>query len=133
MLLYLNRSTWAGDGGEALAEQVRAARRARLPLVMAHENHAARGGCIFGHFFEVTPRDLIADGLYHDLAVGCHSGPHRQVSLALLAKALGATTQLAQSRVRRVTTLALTLRGSSSMTEPSNGDDVGEASATQTV
>jgi hypothetical protein len=134
MLLYLNRATWAGDGAEALAEQVRAARRARLPIVMAHENDALCGGCIFGHFFEVTPRDLIADGLYHDLAVGCHSGPHRQVSLALLAKALGATKQTAQSRVRRVTTLALTLRGSSSMTEPSNGDDVGrEASATQTV
>jgi len=133
MLLYLNRSTWAGDGAEALAEQVRAARRAKLPIVMAHENDAVRNGCIFGHFFEVTPRDLIADGLYHDLAVGCHSGPHRQVSLALLAKALGATKQTAQSRVRRVTTLALTLRGSSSMTEPSNGDDVGEASATQTV
>ena len=50
MLLYLNRLTWAGDGAEALAEQVRAARRVRLPLVMAHENDAARGGCIFGHF-----------------------------------------------------------------------------------
>ena len=71
MLLYLNRSTWAGDGAEALAEQVRAARSARLPIVMAHENDAALGGCIFGRFFEVTPRDLLADGLYDDLAVGC--------------------------------------------------------------
>ena len=131
MLLYLNRSTWSGDGAEALAEQVRAARSARLPIVMAHENDALCGGCIFGHFFEVTPRDLIADGLYHDLAVGCHSGPHRQVSLALLAQALGATKQTAQSRMRQVTALALTLRGSSSMTEPSNGDDVVEESATQ--
>mmetsp|Transcript_15167 Transcript_15167/g.45702 ORF Transcript_15167/g.45702 Transcript_15167/m.45702 type:complete len:518 (-) Transcript_15167:419-1972(-) len=129
MLLYLNRSTWAGDGGEALAEQVRAARRARLPLVMAHENDAARGGCIFGHFFEVTPRDLIVDGLYNDIAVGCHSDPHRQVSLALLAKALGATKR--QSRVRRVTTLALMTRGSSLKTDPSNGDDIVEESATQ--
>jgi hypothetical protein len=131
MLLYLNRSTWAGDGAEALAEQVRAARRARLPIVMAHENDAACGGCIFGHFFEVTPRDLIAEGLYHDLAVGCHAGPHRQVSLALLATALGATKQTAQSRVRRATALALAIRGPSTQTEPSNGDDVVEASATQ--
>ena len=100
MLLYLNRSTWAGDGAEALAEQVRAARRVRLPLVMAHENDAARGGCIFGHFFEVTPRDLIVDGLYNDIAVGCHSDPHRQVSLALLAKALGATNRTVRSTVR---------------------------------
>ncbi|EOD04348.1 hypothetical protein EMIHUDRAFT_221124 [Emiliania huxleyi CCMP1516] len=131
MLLYLNRSTWAGDGAEALAEQVRAARSARLPIVMAHENDALCGGCIFGHFFEVTPRDLIADGLYHDLAVGCHAGPHRQVSLALLATALGATKQTAQSRVRRATALALAIRGPSTQAEPSNGDDVVEASATQ--
>ena len=129
MLLYLNNATWAGDGGEVLAEQVRAARRAKLPIVMAHENDAVRGGCIFGHFFEVTPRDLIADGLYHDIAIGCHSGPHRQVSLALLAKALGATKR--QSRVRRVTTLALMTRGSSLKTDPSNGDDIVEESATQ--
>ena len=132
MLLYLKWSTWAGDGAEALAEQVRAAREARLPIVMAHENDAERGGCIFGRFFEVTPRDLIADGLYDDLAVGCHADPHRQVSIALLAQALGATKQTAQSRVRRVTALALTTRGStSSMTEPSNGDDLVEASTTQ--
>ena len=131
MLLYLNRLTWAGEGAEALAEQVRAARRAKLPIVMAHENDAVRNGCIFGHFFEVTPRDLIADGLYHDLAIGCHADPHRQVSLALLAKALGATKQTAQSRVHRVTALALTIRGSLTKTKPSNGDDLVEASATQ--
>ena len=131
MLLYLNKATWTGDGAEALAEQVRAARRAKLPIVMAHENDAVRNGCIFGHFFEVTPRDLIADGLYHDLAVGCHAGPHRQVSLALLATALGATKQTAQSRVRRATALALAIRGPSTQTEPSNDDDVVEASATQ--
>mmetsp|Transcript_26482 Transcript_26482/g.77010 ORF Transcript_26482/g.77010 Transcript_26482/m.77010 type:complete len:138 (+) Transcript_26482:238-651(+) len=132
MLLYLNRSTWAGDGAEALAEQVRAARNARLPIVMAHENDVERAGCIFKHFFEVTPRDLLADGLYDDLAVGCHADPHRQVSFALLATALGAIKQTAQSRVRRVTALALPTRGStSSMTEPSNGDDLVEASATQ--
>jgi len=132
MLLYLKEATWADNGAEALAEQVRAARRAELPLVMAHENDAVRGGCIFAHFFEVTPRDLLSDGLYNDLAVGCHSNPHRQVSLALLAKALGATKQTAQSRVRRATvTRSMQTRGSSSNTEPSNGDDAVEESATQ--
>ena len=132
MLLYLKEATWADNGAEALAEQVRAARRAELPLVMAHENDAVRGGCIFAHFFEVTPRDLLSDGLYNDLAVGCHSDPHRQVSLALLAKALGATKQTAQSRVRRATvTRSMQTRGSSSNTEPSNGDDAVEESATQ--
>ena len=128
MLLYLNADTWSD---ERLAEQVKQARQDRLKIVMAHENDALCGGCIFGHFFEVTPRDLIADGLYHDLAVGCHAGPHRQVSLALLATALGATKQTAQSRVRRATALALAIRGPSTQTEPSNDDDVVEASATQ--
>ncbi|EOD14409.1 hypothetical protein EMIHUDRAFT_451815 [Emiliania huxleyi CCMP1516] len=127
MLLYLKWSTWAGDSAEPLAEQVRAAREARLPIVMAHENDAALGGCIFGRFFEVTPRDLIADGLYNDLAVGCHADPHRQVSIAHLAQALGATKQTATSRVR-LATLARTTqtRGSSSKTElqeHSVGDD----------
>ena len=124
MLLYLNKATWAGDGAEALAEQVRAAGRARLPIVMAHENDAVRGGCIFGHFFEVTPRDLIADGLYHDLAVGCHSGPHRQVSLALLAKALGATKQTARSCVRRVFLAQPTQNRGTEPREQSVGDQV---------
>jgi len=121
MLLYLKWSTWAGDGAEPLAEQVRAARRARLPIVMAHENDAVRGGCVFGRFFEVTPRDLIADGLYDDLAVGCHADPHRQVSLALLAKALGATHQTVDSSVR--VALSRLARRTTAKAQPS-GDDV---------
>ena len=120
MLLYLKWSTWAGDGAEPLAEQVRAARRARLPIVMAHENDAVRGGCVFGRFFEVTPRDLIADGLYDDLAVGCHADPHRQVSLALLAKALGATQQTVDSSVR--VALSRLARRTTAKAQPS-GDD----------
>ncbi|EOD11084.1 hypothetical protein EMIHUDRAFT_214887 [Emiliania huxleyi CCMP1516] len=86
MLLYLNEATWAGDGAEALAEQVRAARKAKLPIVMAHENDAVRGGCIFGHFFEVTPRDLIADGLYDSLAVGSALGATRQQGVSSLVR-----------------------------------------------
>ena len=80
MLLYLNRSTWAGDGTEALAEQVRAARRARLPIVMAHENDPDLGGCLFAKFFETTPQELIAGGLYQDLAVACFAGIHREAA-----------------------------------------------------
>ena len=122
MLLYLNRSTWAGDCAEALAEQVRAARSAGLPILMAHENDAERGGCIFGHFFEVTPRDLIADGLYDDIAVGCHSGPHRQVSIALLAKELGATKQTARSCLRRVALSRTTRTRGPAKSEPTTDD-----------
>jgi len=83
---------------------------------MAHENDAERGGCPFSRFFETTPQELIAAGLYRDLAIACFPGLHRearplhstpfhshvsfkatttgpferQVSLSLLAKAIGA-------------------------------------------
>ena len=109
MLLYLNKATWAGDGAEALAEQVRAARRARLPIVMAHENDAVRGGSIFGHFsplFRGTPRDLISDWLYGfvttSLAVGCHRlGPASAgVARPPRKRARSDLKQTAQSRVR---------------------------------
>ena len=75
-----------------------------------------------GAFFEVTPRDLIADGLYNDLAVGCHSNPHRQVSLALLAKALGATHQTVDSSVR--VALSRLAGRTTAKAQPSMGDDV---------
>ncbi|EOD35728.1 hypothetical protein EMIHUDRAFT_362902, partial [Emiliania huxleyi CCMP1516] len=48
-------------------------------------------GCQFSRFFEVTPQELIAGGLYKDLAKSCFPGRHRKVSLVLLAKSLGAT------------------------------------------
>jgi len=65
-------------------------RESRLPIVMAHENDAERGGCPFSRFFETTPQELIAAGLYRDLAIACFPGLHREVSLSLLAKAIGA-------------------------------------------
>ena len=39
-----------------------------------------------------TPQDLIVDGLYTALAVAAHPGPFWAVSVALVAKALGAHT-----------------------------------------
>ncbi|EOD33036.1 hypothetical protein EMIHUDRAFT_364102, partial [Emiliania huxleyi CCMP1516] len=51
----------------------------------------ALGGCQFSRFFETTPQELIAGGLYTDLAKSCFPGRHRKVSLVLLAKSLGAT------------------------------------------
>ena len=116
MLLYLNQNTWLEDDGERLAEQVKQAREDKLKIVMAHENDPDLGGCAFGRMFEVTPQELIADGLYKTLARSCFPGCHHparalslphlalrtggthqpgrsvpQVSLALLAKDLGAT------------------------------------------
>ena len=90
MLLYLCHQTFVGPGGEKLATELRAARAAGFPLVMLHENDRARGGCEFARFFETTPGDLIADGLFKALALASYPGAFWPVSVALVAKALGA-------------------------------------------
>jgi len=77
MLLYLTRDTWSD---ERLAEQVKAARAAGLPIVMAHENDPSLGGSPFARQFEITPQELISGGLYRDLAVSCFPGNHREAA-----------------------------------------------------
>ena len=46
-LLCLNFETFVGEGGARLAEEVRTAREAKLPFVLAHENDPDKGGCQF--------------------------------------------------------------------------------------
>ena len=46
-----------------------------------------------------TPLDLIDDGLYNDLAIPLMRGKHREVSVALLAKRLGARQRSRKSLV----------------------------------
>ena len=90
-LLYLNQRTYMGPEGEAFATQVQDAQKAGMQIVMIHENDPVRKGCDFATFFQTTPPDLIAAGLYKALAIAFVSGEgHRMVSRALLAKALGA-------------------------------------------
>ena len=79
MLLYLNQKTWLEEDGERLAEQVKQAREDKLKIVMAHENDPALGGCAFDRMFEVTPQELIKDGLYRDLARSFFPGAYREV------------------------------------------------------
>ena len=102
MLLYLNKDSFVSD--ERLAEQVKQAREDKLKIVIAHENDPDLGGCQFSRFFEVTPQErivsqrrpsratppppnpllptppqeLIASGLYTDLAKSCFPGRHRK-------------------------------------------------------
>ena len=90
MLLYLNQNTWLEDDGERLAEQVKQAREDKLKIVIAHENDPDLGGCQFSRFFEVTPQELIAGGLYKDLAKSCFPGRHRK------ARALSPTARFAR-------------------------------------
>jgi hypothetical protein len=91
MLLYLNQKTWVEEG-EVLERDVRAARatQAGIKIVLVHENDPEKGGCEFGMFFGTTPQELITDGIYSDIAIALHTLPHRAVSLALVAKAVGA-------------------------------------------
>ena len=89
-LLYLAHETFVGEAGERLAEEVRAMVRANQAIVMVHENDMANGGCEFARMFSTTPQDLIADGLYKALALAYYPGYFRPVSIALVAKKLGA-------------------------------------------
>ena len=90
VLLLLSIETFVGEKGEALAREIRAARRAGLPILMIHQTDPALGGCPFERFFSVTPEDLIRDGLYRALAVPWYPGAHMRVSCAVAAQALGA-------------------------------------------
>ena len=46
-LLYLNDQTFLGEDGERLGEQVCAARRRQLDILLVHENVEQLGGCEF--------------------------------------------------------------------------------------
>jgi len=90
MLLYLAHSTFEGEDGNDLADEVRRARAAGVPVILVHEVDPENGGCPFSRFFETTPQDLISNGLYKTIAIAFPAYPHRSASYALLARALGA-------------------------------------------
>lgn len=95
MLLYLCEETFKGPAGQTLADEIEQAWAQGLPIILAHECDPSRGGCAFARFFETTPQHLIdghdgQPGLYHSIAIACHTRPHRAVSLALLSIACGA-------------------------------------------
>lgn len=69
------------------------------PSIPALELHSVVLPC--RSFFATTPLDLIDDGLYNDLAVPLIPGRHFDVSIALLAKRLGATHRTAKSVLGR--------------------------------
>ena len=92
MLLLLDRNTFVGDEGEALAAQVRAAMARGLPIVTVHtpELPELPDGCLFERLFSTTPADLVAAGLYKAIAVPWFGGPHQLTSCAMVLQALGA-------------------------------------------
>jgi hypothetical protein len=121
MLLYLNDETWLtqGDvlerdvraglnaakhananagrlsrfrlGAAEMASGKKSQSKEKIKIILAHENDPKKGGCEFDKFFVNTPEGLVKAGIYSDVAIALHTKPHRDVSLALLAKAFGAT------------------------------------------
>ena len=74
----------------------------KIRIVLVHEADPAKGGCEFGTFFGTTPQGLIDEGIYKDIAIALHTPPHRAVSLALVAQALGATEDAATKDAGRL-------------------------------
>ena len=73
----------------------------KIRIVLVHEADPAKGGCEFGAFFGTTPQGLIDEGIYKEIAIALHTPPHRAISLALTAQALGATKDAARLAARR--------------------------------
>ena len=93
-LLYLNDATFVGDAGRLLAEEVLAALGAKQKILMAHECDAStgRGGCEFGQFFDVTPKELLEASLYKNLATYLPAAEaFRPTAIAQLAREAGAS------------------------------------------
>jgi len=92
-LLYLSDQTFVGeDVGKRYGQQVRAFREREVEYIMLHEADPERHGCEFGTFFSTTPQDLIDNGIYGALAISFFWGLHREVSIGLVGKVLGLTS-----------------------------------------
>ena len=94
-ILLLDESTFVGEEGERLAEDVRYALLLQKSIVLVHTSEGEEGGCAFDRFFTTTPSDLVASGLYSErIAISWLRRPgHNDVSIALIAKALGARSR----------------------------------------
>ena len=92
-LLYLNDTTFAHwPESDALAAEVKRAQAAKLPFVLVHERDPFAGGCDFSVIIDATPKDLVAEGLFDQLATPLYpdSGraAYRDVSMQLLCRDL---------------------------------------------
>ena len=90
-----------------IAATVRRARAAGVPIVMVHEQEEACGGCPFERFVYQTPYDLIAGGLYNELAVALHPSPEETaVALVQVFQKLASTAKDGAPGGRRTNQLA---------------------------
>ena len=75
-----------------------------------------------------TPQGLIEEGIYKEIAIALHTPPHRAVSLALVAQALGATKDAARQAARRgnVNRLSFSSASASSSSAGGGGGSAGD-------
>eukprot|EP00593_Proboscia_inermis_P015009 CAMPEP_0171309878 /NCGR_PEP_ID=MMETSP0816-20121228/20066_1 /TAXON_ID=420281 /ORGANISM="Proboscia inermis, Strain CCAP1064/1" /LENGTH=438 /DNA_ID=CAMNT_0011793699 /DNA_START=1162 /DNA_END=2478 /DNA_ORIENTATION=+ len=83
LLVYLNKDVFQNDGG-GLESILRTAIDMDLKIVLVFEQNPEKGACPFGHFFSVTPQELIDPPyeIFRDIAIPLHVRPqYRNVSL----------------------------------------------------
>merc|ERR1711998_299044 len=98
VLLYLTSQTWTrGKDSAALGDEVANAMRLDMHILLVHEMPGAGGqdarfGCEFSRFFAhpdgATPSELLASGIYSEIAVPLKGGPWREASMVLLDRVL---------------------------------------------
>ena len=105
MLVYLCGLTWtSGAMSAAFADEVKAAMEAGVHLLLCHEmagvDQERRHGCEFGAFFShpqglgSTPRELLAAGIYKEVANPLKGSAIRETSMIIVSRALAAQRAL---------------------------------------
>ena len=105
----------------------------KIRIVLVHEADPAKGGCEFGTFFGTTPQALIDEGIYKEIAIALHTPPHRAISLALVAQALGATKDAARLAARRGSGSRFSFSSSLASSGAGGGGGGGAAAAARDV
>lgn len=94
MLIHLRENTWTSAESAALAREVAAAMREGINLLLLHEvqsgrsgDNAQRAACPFARLFEVTPKHLLAAGVYNSMiALNLAGDEWRQTGLIRAAQ-----------------------------------------------
>jgi len=105
MLLYLTLRTFDANraGADALANEIREARKRGISLVMVHEQREGRDRCTFDHLRYTTPEDLERGGVYNDIAIPLFSSPMEQaVCIALAYRQIRDKTSTSASSKQRL-------------------------------
>jgi len=84
LLLYLNKDVFKDPGGE-VSELVELSLKKGMVPVLVFEQDAGEGKCDFSLLYSQTPDELLAHGLFDELAIPLYNIPdYRKVSLHLL-------------------------------------------------